>query len=44
MTKIREGTPRANAIRVPSGDQVGWLSSSFVEVSRLVPLPSAFIT
>ena len=35
---------RANAIRVPSGDHVGCRSSAFVDVSRRVPVPSAFMT
>ena len=34
----------SNAIRVPSGDQAGWWASSVSNVSRVCPLPSAFIT
>jgi hypothetical protein len=32
------------AIFVPSGDQTGWLSLVVFVVSRVWPVPSAFIT
>jgi hypothetical protein len=35
---------RENAIRLPSGDHVGPWSFAFDDVSRVVPVPSAFMT